>query len=209
MRLLFLLVIILQLQLISTPLQAQNNSNSVALKKMVVLGRVPGPDLWKVSNDENILWILGTLSPLPKKMDWNSKPIEDVIKSSQAFLLPPVVTAELGFFKSLSLAKSAIGIKKNPKKQKLKDILPADLYTRWLMLKKKYMGNKGIEKTRPIFASQKLLEKALKKAGLTNDTGITKKLRKVAKKNKLELIQPKIVLDLNKPKSALKKIQKI
>ena len=81
--------------------------------------------------------------------------------------------------------------------QKLKDILPADLYTRWSGLKKIYMGNnKGVEKTRPIFASQKLFDKALKKTGLTNDTGITKKLRKVAKKNKLELIQPKIVIDL-------------
>jgi uncharacterized protein YbaP (TraB family) len=209
MRILLLLVIAVQLQSISAPLHAKNETNSVALNKVVVLGRVPGPDLWKVSNGENVLWILGTLSPLPKRMDWNSKPIEDVIKSSQAFLLPPAVTAELGFFKSLSLARTAIGIKKNPKKQKLKEILPADLYTRWLVLKKQYIGkNKGIEKTRPIFASQKLLDKALKKTGLTNDTGINKKLRKVAKRNKLMLIQPKIVLDLNKPKSALKKFKK-
>jgi uncharacterized protein YbaP (TraB family) len=198
-----------QLHFTSTILHAKNDSSSVALKKMVVVGRVPGPDLWKVSDGENVLWILGCLSPLPKRMDWNSKPIEDVIKTSQAFLLQPAVTAELGFFKSLSLAKTAIGIKKNPKKQKLKDILPVDLYTRWLALKKKYMGNNnGIEKTRPIFASQKLFDKAIKKTGLTNDTGITKKLRKVAKRNKLELIQPKIVLDLNKPKSALKKFKK-
>jgi len=209
MRLLFLCMMALQMLSISIPLHAKDTSNSVALKQVVVLGTVPGPDLWKVTDGNNDLWILGTLSPLPKKMDWNSKPIEEVIQSSQAFLLPPAVTAELGFFKTLSLAKTAIGIKKNPKKQKLKDILPMDLYTRWLDLKKKYMGNnKGIEKTRPIFASQKLLDKALKKTGLTRETGITKKLKKIAKKNKLELIQPKITLDLNKPKSALKKFKK-
>ena len=214
MRLLFLLVMALQLQSMSTPLHAKNKSNSVALKKIVVLGTVPGPDLWKVSNGENVLWILGTLSPLPKKMDWNSKPIEEVIQSSQAFLLPPIFTISLdknlGFFKKLSLVKSVIGIKKNPEKQKLIDIVPADLYTRWLVLKKKYMGNnKGIEKTRPIFASEKLFNKALKKTGLTRKTGITKKLKKVAKKNKLELIQPKVGIDLNKPKSILKKFKKL
>jgi len=71
------------------------------------------------------------------------------------------------------------------------------------------MGNsRSIEKTRPIFAGQKLLDKALKKSGLTRDTGITKKLKKMAKRNKIELIQPKIVIDFNKPKSALKKFKK-
>ncbi len=209
MRFTFLFLLVIQLQSISTPLHANNKSNSVALKKIVVQGTVPGPDLWKVSNGENVLWILGTLSPLPKKMDWNSKPIEEVIKSSQAFLLPPTVTAELGFFKSLSLAKTAIGVKKNPEKQKLKDILPADLYSRWLVLKNKYMGNsRSVEKNRPIFASQKLFDKALKKSGLTRDTGINKKLKKVAKKNKIEVVQPKIEVELDNPKSALKKFKK-
>ncbi|MGJ8663479.1 MAG: TraB/GumN family protein, partial [Marinicella sp.] len=209
MRFTFLFLLVLQLQSMSTSLHAQNESNSVALKKIVVQGTVSGPDLWKVSNGENVLWILGTLSPLPKRMDWNSEPIEEVIKSSQTFLLPPTVTAELGFFKSLSLAKSVIGIKKNPDKQKLQDVVPADLYSRWLVLKTKYIGNsRSVEKTRPIFAGQKLFDKALKMSGLTRDTGITKKLRRVAKRNKVELVQPKLVVDLDKPKSALKKFKK-
>jgi uncharacterized protein YbaP (TraB family) len=209
MRLLLLLVMALQFQTMSSLVHANNDSDSVALKKLVVVGTVPGPDLWQVSDGENVLWILGTLSPLPKKLDWNSGPVEEVIESSQAFLLTPTVTTELGFFKKLSLATSAIGIKKNPKKQKLKDLLPADLYTRWLVLKKKYMGNsQGIEKTRPIYASQKLLDEALKKTGLKRDTGVTKKLRKVAKKNKVELMQPEVLIDLNQPKAALKKFKK-
>jgi len=209
MRLVYLLVLALQFQFISTSVDAKMKSKSATLKKIVVVGTVPGPELWKVTDGEHVLWILGTLSPLPNKLDWNSKPIEKVVKSSQAFLLPPTVTAELGFFKSLSLAKTAVGIKKNPEKQKLKDILPADLYTRWSLLKKKYIGhNDGIEKNRPVFAGEKLMDKALKKTGLKRGVGITKKLKKVARKSKIELIQPKIVIDLNEPKSALKKFKK-
>ncbi len=209
MRLICLLVMVLQLQSMSTLVYAKDRPGSVELERIVVVGKVPGPDLWKVSDGENVLWILGTLSPLPKKIDWNSEPIEQVIQTSQAFLLPPTVTTELGFFKKLSLATSAIGIKKNPGKQKLKDVVPADLYSRWLVLKKKYMGNsQGIEKTRPIYASQQLLDKALNKSGLKRNTGITKKLIKVAKRSNIERIQPEIEIDLNKPKSALKKFKK-
>jgi hypothetical protein len=209
MRLLILILISFALQILSFNSQAKDKQKVVSLKKVVVLGTVPGPDLWKVSKGENVLWILGTLSPLPKKIDWNSKPIEKVIENSQALLLPPAVTAEIGFFKGLSLAKSAIGIKKNPQKQKLKDLMPQGLYSRWLVLKNKYMGrNKKIEKTRPLFASQKLFENAIKKSGLKSDSKVTKKVRKFAKKNKLEFLTPKITIELNEPKAALKKLKK-
>ncbi len=212
MRYFLLFVISINLFFTPTLTFAQDIEEGVGLKKMVVVGTVPGPDLWKVTDGENVLWILGTLSPLPKKMKWNSKPVEETIKSSQAFMLPPAFFASLkgiGFFKKLSLAKSAIGVKKNPEKEKLVDILPEDVYARWLVLKKKYIGNsKKIEKNRPIFASNKLFSKALKKNGLTEKTGITKKLIKVAKKNDLEIIRPNIEIELADPKAAIKKFKK-
>lgn len=208
MRILGLLVV-LQFQTITSAVQATDNSSSVALDKLVVVGQVSGPDLWKVTDGEHVLWILGTLSPLPKRLDWNSKPIEQVIQSSQAFLLPTEVTTDLGFFQKISLVTAAVGIKKNPRKQKLKDVLPAELYARWLVMKTKFMGDdRGIEKTRPIYASQKLFAKALKETGLTSNIGITKKLMKVAKKNDIAVIQPELKIVLNEPKTALKKFKK-
>lgn len=206
MRFLFLLLIIISLQTISS--ETQKNIN-LPVEEVIAYGIRPGPELWKVTNGENVLWIMGTLSPLPKKMIWHTELVETVIENSQALLLSPAVTAKIGFFQGLSLATSAIGIKKNPNKQKLKDVIPVELHARWLTLKKKYIGNdRGIEKTRPLFASQKLFEKAIKKIGLKSETGIRKKVRKIAKKNKLKIIQPTISLDLNKPKSAIKKFKK-
>lgn len=179
------------------------------IEEVVAYGVRPGPELWKVSNGENILWVLGTLSPLPKKMHWQSSLVEAVIERSQALILPPNVTADVGFFQGLSLATSAIGVKKNPDKQKLKDVLPVDIYERWLVLKAKYMGNdRGVEKVRPIFASGKLFDKAIGKIGLTYNTKVTKKVRKIAKRNKLEFIKPIIKIELNKPKSSIKKFKK-
>lgn len=192
------------LMLIVFPLMAEESSQNISeLNKIVVSGKVPGPDLWKVTHGDNTLWIMGTLSPLPKRIDWNSEPVEQVIKKSQAFMLMPSVSMDLdgiGFFGKLSLATSAIGIKKNPEKQKLKDILPVAVYQRWLHLKHQYLGkSRSIEKNRPIFAVYKLLEKALKNNGLTSKTKIVKKLKKMAKKHQLEIVSPNIRVEFSEP----------
>lgn len=209
MRKLFIFLITISFQSFSNDATSSDNQTNYEIEEVVAIGIRPGPELWKVSNGENELWILGTLSPLPKKMIWHTQIVEEILKDSQVLILPPAVTAKIGFFQSISLAASAIGIKKNPKKQKLKDLMPAELYARWSVLKKKYIGkDRGIEKIRPIFASEELFQKAIKKIGLKSETGINKKVRKMAKKNKLELISPKITLDLNKPKAAMKKFKK-
>ena len=207
MRLLLSLLVLFSIQSIAK--EKSKVEDVVEIDSIVVYGIRSGPSLWKVSNGENTLWILGTLSPLPKKMIWESLEVEMVINDSQAYILPPSVSADVGFFKGLSLAASAIGIKKNPDKRKLKEVVPADIYERWLVLKQKYLGNdRGIEKTRPIFASSKLFDKAIHKIGLTFNTKVEKKVRKLAKKNKLEFIHPNIKIDLNKPKAAIKKFKK-
>ena len=212
MQIFLFLLFLANAQLSLAVTETVKNTDSIDLNKLVVKGTVPGPDLWRITDGDNELWILGTLSPLPKKMKWNSKPVEEIINTSQAFMLPPSIffsLKDIGFFKKLSLAKSAIGIKKNPEKEKLIDILPKDIYSRWLVQKKKYIGNsKRIEKQRPIFASNKLFDKALNKTGLTKKTGITKKLLKTAKKNKIDIIRPTIEVNLSDPKLTAKKFKK-
>lgn len=204
-KLIYSLLILISLQSFAND-NTQSNSN---VEEVVVYGVRPGPELWRVTNGENDLWILGTLSLLPKKMLWHSEIVEAVIQDSQVLLLPPTADADIGFFKSLSLMPSLIGIKKNPDGKKLNDVLPKDLYSRWLVLKKKYMGNdKSIEKTRPIFASQELFYKAIKNIGLVFDTKVTKKVQKLAKKNKLAFITPTINIDIDKPKASIKKFKK-
>ncbi|MCF6319698.1 MAG: TraB/GumN family protein [Proteobacteria bacterium] len=208
MRSLYIFLTIISIQSFSTEAQDFNQSD-YPIEEVIAYGIRPGPELWKVSSGENVLWILGTLSPLPKKMRWQSSLVEAVIEDSQALLLPPSISFKFGFFQGLSLAKNAIGIKKNPEKKKLIDIVPKNDYVRWLLLKKKYLGrDRGVEKVRPIFAADKLFEHAIKQIGLTRDTKVVKKIRKLAKKNKLVNIKPTIALDIKEPKSALKKFKK-
>ena len=51
---------------------------------MIVDGTQPGPGLWLVRKGGNDLWILGTLNPLPARMQWQSKQVEQVIAKVRA-----------------------------------------------------------------------------------------------------------------------------
>src|SRR5262245_27050350 len=71
------------------------------LETVVVTGAQPGPGLWKVSKGEHVLWILGTLNPLPKKMEWISRDVEATIAASQEVVMGPSATLEVGVFSGL------------------------------------------------------------------------------------------------------------
>jgi hypothetical protein len=58
-----------------------------ALDEVLVSGEQPGPALWKVSHGTHILWLLGEVSPLPRKVTWRSKQFESLLDSSQEVIL--------------------------------------------------------------------------------------------------------------------------
>ena len=56
------------------------------------------------------MWVFGLYSPLPQKMEWDASRIERLITHSQQVLLPPGVSIEVGFFRSLTMVPSMIGL---------------------------------------------------------------------------------------------------
>lgn len=176
------------------------------LSAVVVSGALPGPGLWKVSKGDHVLWILGTLSPLPKKMQWQSQQVEAAELAAQALLLPPAieVNAKGGFFSKLMLLPRLIGIRKNPDGKKLADVLPAPVYARWQALKARYMGHdNGVEKYRPIFAAGELYEAAVKDAGLVDDDVADKRVRKLAKQHDIPEVGTSFKFTIGDPKQAI------
>lgn len=174
---------------------------------VVVSGEQPGPGLWRVSKDGHQMWVLGTLIPLPKRMEWNSSEVEQRIGESSAFLHQPRLSFSVkgGMFRALFLLPSIMKTRNNPDKQKLEDVLPPELYQRWLALKAQYIGrSRSVEKRRPLVAAQSLLEKAIKKNDMTLDNFVAERVNKTAKRAKLEQIQPNIDIRFDDPKQALK-----
>ena len=209
----------------ATPVRAQlppeaestsGSSESVStatLDEVLVTGEQSGPGLWRVSkstaNGEHVLWILGSYGPLPKKMSWRSKEVEATIADSQELLTSVSVNADIGFFKGLTLLPSLIGVRNNPNDAKLKEVVPPELYARWLLLKEKYIGrDNGVEKWRPIFAAQELYKEAIDDAGLANNGIVRPVVVKLAKKKGLNIVTPTIELEIEKPRTIIKGFKK-
>jgi len=184
-------------------------SASSTIEEVTVSGEQPGPGLWKISKDGHVMWVLGALQPLPKKMSWRSRSVEAAVAESQALLVAPKVDAGIGFFRGMTLLPSMLGARNNPDGAKLQEVLPPDLYARWLALKERYIGrNEGIEKWRPIFAAGELYEKAIEKSALTTKSDVLPVVKQIAKRHKVELIEPTLEIEIDKPGQAIKQFKK-
>lgn len=189
--------------------QADPEAAGPAIEEVVVSGEQPGPELWKVGKGDHVLWILGTLTPLPEKMTWRSRHVESVIAQSQEIITATSIEADIGFFKGLTLLPSVVGVRKSPEDTTLQQVLPPDLYTRWSVLKARYIGrDSGIEKWRPIFAAQELYSTAIKKSNLTYSGIVWPVVKKIAKQHDVKITTPQVIVEIEKPRAAIKEFKK-
>ncbi|HYM86653.1 MAG TPA: TraB/GumN family protein [Pseudoxanthomonas sp.] len=191
----------------STPAQHINSESVLEMDTMVVTGAQPGPGMWKVSRGDHSLWVLGTLSPLPSGISWKADEVKAVLEQADQVLGSPglVVDADIGVFKGLMLLPSALKAGKNPDGKTLKDVLPADVYARWLALKPRYFGrDKGIEKKRPVLVANELYAAANRKAGLGRKPVITPVIDEVLKRRKMKITPTMLKITIEDPKAAIK-----
>ncbi len=176
------------------------------LDTVTVSGLQPGPGLWRVTSGEHELWILGTISPVPKRMQWDASDVAAVIAESQLVLRPPGVAlnADIGFFGQLALIPKLLGLRKNPGKETLAEVLPADVYARWQTLAERYFGStRSLEKRRPIFVAQKLYQEAIDDSGLRQDNDVMALVSKTAKRAKVEIQSPRVDVKVDNIKAML------
>ncbi|MEW6762260.1 MAG: TraB/GumN family protein [Pseudomonadota bacterium] len=204
----------------STPSQAQSELDAAppaadtaadaappAPEQILVVGQKPGPGMWKVSKGDHVLWIFGTYSPLPIKMDWRSHEVDAVIKRSQEYLAPPGSKLDLPIFATALALPQLIGINKNPNDATLRDVLPPEVYARWLPLKAKYLP-KNKERERPLIVAHELYGAALYQAGLTSSTEVRKQIETMVNDRKVKVTRSIIDVKIDNPRALLKEIKK-
>ncbi len=176
------------------------------MEAVVVTGVQPGPGMWKVSKGDHVMWVLGTQSPLSKKLEWASRDVEAALAQAQEVIWGPDVgfVVNAGYLEGAMLLPKLIGVRKNPDDQTLQDVVPADMYLQWLSLKGKYIGgNRGIEKWRPIFAARELWKEAIGDSGLTESGAVAPVIKRAAKQYKFKQTHPRSMLVINDAKAAL------
>ena len=189
------------------PRPAASADGIVDLETMVVSGAQPGPGMWKVIHGDHVLHILGTVSPLPHRMEWMSAEVESVIAGAQVVVAPPSVAvgADIGVFRGMALLPAMLRARNNPGKRPLREVVSPELYARWEVLKARYMGrDRGVEKRRPLLAAQELYEAALKKSGLRMGGVVAPVVAKARKAAGVPLVETRIELKVEDPKGILK-----
>lgn len=174
---------------------------------ILVAGRQPGPGLWKVRSGERTMWILGTQTPLPKRMEWDSANVQRRVGESQELLMPPTVEldADVGFFRGLTLLPSVLRARKNPDGKTLRELVPVDQYARWTVLKQRYIGgDRDIEEWRPLFAAVVLYQKAITRRGMVEETPVSDTVRKAAKRSKVKITVPSLKIKITDVKATLR-----
>lgn len=145
--------------------------DSPILEALVVTGAMPGPGLWRVENGDRTLWIMSTVSPLPRNIEWKTLQVDDILGEADAVLTPAGAEADLSagdVFKMMTLARSANAATRLPGRKKLIDVLPSATYDRWLAMKQRYLpDDRKVDRQRPVFASQALYYSAIRVEGLT------------------------------------------
>lgn len=177
------------------------------LETMVVSGVQPGPGLWKVVGDDgHVLWVLGTVDPLPREMQWRSTEVEAAIAQSDEVLWEPgfAMHWDIGFFSGLALLPSAMRVRRNPDGQELDDVLPAELHARWLEQKERYLGwEMSVERWRPMFAADKLQKAALKEHGL-GEAVARGQLRRMIEEAGIEPTAVNVRTDVDEPRKLVR-----
>lgn len=205
------------LLLVAAPARPQAPPATVAvseprvLDSAVVTGVLPGPGLWKVRHGENTMWILGTQSPLPAKMQWEAAKVRAAIGRSDAVLAPPGVTvgSDIGFFGKLALVPAVLKVRNNPGGVPLRDAVDPAVYARWLPLRQRYFGNdRGIEKRRPLIAANELYERAMDRSGLVGAKRIYDEVERLMKKRDLEWTRSVVEFKVADIRGAVKELQK-
>lgn len=192
------------------PVSVAEFSGDESIEEVVVVGKRPGPPLWKVENGEHTLFIFGSLEPLPKALEWDSERVDWIISQSEEFISAPSLSASTSNpFRAVGVLREIRRLEKLPSGQTLQDVLPEDLYQAFLEAKNRYAPkNRRIMTLRPMFAARELSSAAFESLGFEGDSPIPKHMRRIARKNDLTITDPRSELPVDEALTLLREISR-
>jgi uncharacterized protein YbaP (TraB family) len=161
------------------------------LEELVVTGDRAGPGLWHVHRGAAQMWVLGSLSPLPKGITWRATEVEKVLGSTDRVLVPKPL--EIGIVRILWLLVTERSLIMVHGGKRLRDVLPPDLHSRFALDRSKYTSDADKwEHFRPIVAAAFLQQAAFHQVGLSARIDLGAAVRTLAKKHDVRVEEVKI-----------------
>jgi len=164
---------------------------SQVMEELVVTGERTGPGMWHVHRGAAHLWILGSITPLPKGITWRSKQVEQLLGGTNQVLVPKPL--EIGIVRILWLLITERSVLMVRGGKRLKDVMPANLHTRFALQRAKFTRDPDKwERFRPIVATAFLQQAAFHQVGLSARLDLGAAVRTLAKKHDVRVEEVKI-----------------
>jgi hypothetical protein len=140
---------------------AQARAEKLQELETVVIGGYATPQMWKISKDGHVLWLLVIGKPAPVGVQWRLEQLQVRVAESQLVLY---ASHAVGYSWSSGRHRAQDDARHLPGKDTLKDVLPPEIYARWQVLKIAYMGSgDAIEHRCPSCAMDELERRVMKK----------------------------------------------
>ena len=196
-------VLLLALSAVSFGATAQETTDSLqrstnrVVEEIQVVGKISGPPIWRVSNGENDLWILGYPMWVPEDLTWQSDFLDDVMTHADEFL-----TYSGARYVPSNPLKAIRALRQFRRMQRIRDrgtlgdVLSEDQYRLFKGVKLRYLPKRNnLERMRPSFASKEIFESAADSAGLVRGrTLVHLAMEKRAKKHKVTKLPARLSL---------------
>jgi uncharacterized protein YbaP (TraB family) len=161
------------------------------LDDVVVTGERTGPGMWHVHRGDAHLWILGSMSPLPKGITWRAQQLEDQLATTKQVVVQKPF--DIGIARILWLLITERSLLMIGGGKRLKDVMPPALYARFAAQRAKYSDDATKwERFRPLIAAAFLQQAAFHQVGLSTRLDLGAAVRALAKKHGVRLDELKI-----------------
>jgi hypothetical protein len=128
-----------------------------ALEEVLVTGVQPGPALWRASSGNHDLWILGEVSPLPRKIKWRSKQFESLLAKAGEVILHDAAHYTRG-----RQAAQLADARELPGSVSLQAIVSPELHARIVNVAKIYGVSESLETLSPAEIGNRFANASLK-----------------------------------------------
>ena len=185
------LVVGLVLPLLLGNASRADDAPAQVLDEVVVTGERTGPEMWHVHREASDLWILGSMSPLPKGITWRSKQFEQVLEHTNQVVIPKPFEVGIARILWLLITERDILLVRGGKR--LKDVMPPNLYARFSALRQQYHESADKwEHYRPIIAAAFLQRTVFHAANLSTRLDLGAAVRMLAEKHKVRIEELKV-----------------
>jgi len=176
---------------------AQATTAPQPVEEIMIEGHHEGPRMWIVRQGDHTLWILGTLTPLPKKMVWQPDAVQEVLTQAQE-VVPAWPAYGIGAnpFTALRVYIEWRHLQKPPDHLPLRESVPPALYARVQALKMRYAPHDNrLEEMRPMLAARELLTHVFDAAGLALRNEVQQQVLTLARRQGVRVRQDKIRIE--------------